>query len=640
MNSSKNECETLYSYSIIQNGRNTYKIVGEKIQSENQFDNINQYVKRNFENLRIEAEKNAKRLFKEDTPLTLDNIYQVLAAITGLSDEEIELLKNIELFTFGIDFVVDNIVIQYIKNSNKKGNRVVLIEDSYYPNELIKKVLLRNDDLFRNIEIFSAIDYHVTKELGLLYSTIKNLKNITYNNWIHTGNDRIADYLIPKQLGIKACLFQDKSKNTKKEENNRNTIKIDNFKNIILKKYAGANEGAVETGIYAGILLFGYVKWLIDISLNKGIDRLCFIARDGYVLKDIADRIIENLELNIETYYVYSSRKSWNSDSKEKDNRIKGYMAQFLNNTCAFVDLQATGRSFSSMSRICGVHPVYFCYRIVGNGYIENNNWYTYSLDGGAESGIEVLCRALHGGTIDYVNKDNHWIPVLADFEISLDQKNNMLSYFDTINVVANELCKNDYIDDLPVEALCIRRTIIESLFVNPAKCVRDFVGEIIHDNDNDENGIYAPKLSKEQIIKCIDDNTLYKGCSLNYSIMRLDNEDDIKEVKRYLNNKNRIDIVANNNMGNIKIVVYGAGKKGKEIINKLYVSKKYDVVCWIDIDYEEKRKEGLEVDSLEVLKNVEYDLFYISITNNKENIKEYLIECGIPKEKIIVELD
>ena len=84
----------------------------------------------------------------------------------------------------------------------------------------------------------------------------------------------------------------------------------------------------------ATTVLFPYVKWLINKSLALGLTRLYFIARDGYVLKEIADIIIEqdNIE-NLKTHYIYGSRDAWRMPCVAKFEDMSFVFSQFINRT-------------------------------------------------------------------------------------------------------------------------------------------------------------------------------------------------------------------------------------------------------------------------------------------------------------------
>ena len=58
-------------------------------------------------------------------------------------------------------------------------------------------------------------------------------------------------------------------------------------------------------------ILFTYVWWIINEAKQKNIKRLYFLARDGYILKEIAERICKANKINIDCRYLYCSRIAW-----------------------------------------------------------------------------------------------------------------------------------------------------------------------------------------------------------------------------------------------------------------------------------------------------------------------------------------
>ena len=61
---------------------------------------------------------------------------------------------------------------------------------------------------------------------------------------------------------------------------------------------------------FTGPVIYEYVLWILDEAVKRGFDKLYFLARDGYVLKLIAEEICKNRKLNIEGRYLYCSRFS------------------------------------------------------------------------------------------------------------------------------------------------------------------------------------------------------------------------------------------------------------------------------------------------------------------------------------------
>lgn len=98
------------------------------------------------------------------------------------------------------------------------------------------------------------------------------------------------------------------------------------YLSILKKKNTGLYNAAIDTlncdidrssivftttATFTGSVLFMYVNWIIEDAKNKNIKRLYFLARDGYVLYEIARVICKNHNIDIECKYLYSSRIAW-----------------------------------------------------------------------------------------------------------------------------------------------------------------------------------------------------------------------------------------------------------------------------------------------------------------------------------------
>ena len=61
----------------------------------------------------------------------------------------------------------------------------------------------------------------------------------------------------------------------------------------------------------AAPLVYQYVEWVITQAVSRGISALYFVMRDGYILKQVADIIIQKRQLPIKTSYIFGSRVAW-----------------------------------------------------------------------------------------------------------------------------------------------------------------------------------------------------------------------------------------------------------------------------------------------------------------------------------------
>ena len=66
---------------------------------------------------------------------------------------------------------------------------------------------------------------------------------------------------------------------------------------------------------FPGRLMTDYVWWILQEAEKAGIKTLYFLARDGWLLREIALAICEHYSLDIKCKYLYFSRISLRTPS-------------------------------------------------------------------------------------------------------------------------------------------------------------------------------------------------------------------------------------------------------------------------------------------------------------------------------------
>ena len=86
------------------------------------------------------------------------------------------------------------------------------------------------------------------------------------------------------------------------------------------------------------------------------------------------------------------------------------------------------------------------------------------------------------------------------------------------------------------------------------------------------------------------------------------------------------------------KVAVYGAGKEGRAVVDKIERLGLYQIAAWVDRDWENKIKEGIKVFPIEKIFNVKWDALLIAIADEEivEQVKHDLVNRGVDTEKII----
>ncbi len=308
-----------------------FALIQEELNNNEKYYKISGYIKENFYNLRINSEILARHSYCCDSnneDITIEQIYEAMYMTASITKEQLIELINLEKEIEYKNVVGIQCNINKIKELINDKKNVILISDMYLSDEAIRKLLTKIDNVFTDIPIYVSSKYKKSKWSGNLYKEVKKIQGIEYSNWIHYGDNIISDIESARKHGIKAEQY--KFEELKEYENN---ILNSNMNNVLFQLSIGTSRNirlneecneAKSIGASIGAsILFPYVWWIVNSSKEKGIKRLYFIARDGYILKKIADSIINEYKYDIETHYIYGSRLAWRIPSiNEKNNDL------------------------------------------------------------------------------------------------------------------------------------------------------------------------------------------------------------------------------------------------------------------------------------------------------------------------------
>lgn len=292
-----------------------FKLMQDRLCCSQEFVSFSNVLKNNFFEIRKSAEKYVSENLRinDDRLANFDDIYNFISTNYNLTQDQCMELKELE-----ITIEKSNIIPIY-KNINKlkqfydSGATVILISDMYFSSQIIRDFLLPFGEIFNHIKIYVSSECNATKRNGSLYKLIK--QNYTdFSEWIHYGDNWFSDILMAMRNGIKAKQYklpslQKHEKFLLKKCNYDNKINL--ITGISRKLILNRTENDIKYifgASFAGPILYNYAKWVIEQSLSRKINHIYFVARDGYIIKKIVDRILESFDLPLVTHYFYSSR--------------------------------------------------------------------------------------------------------------------------------------------------------------------------------------------------------------------------------------------------------------------------------------------------------------------------------------------
>lgn len=282
------------------------------------------YLIENFPDVRHNAELNVREYYNRTINERNDNrceiqlteIYERIQTLYNLTDEARDYLMELE-----IEAELENVVpleenIKKLKELYNSGNKVILISDMYLPETVIKKMLKKADPLLETLDLYLSSTLGYQKSRKTLYLEVYKKYGVNYNfkKWHHFGDNVHSDINMPKKLNIVPHKIQ--------------RLEFNQYENDLIKKIntydaylvAGSlarfrqkhlNEKEQFVYSYVSLLFVPYIYWAIHDVKDNHFEDVYFVSRDGHNLKKIADKINEIEKLNLNTKYIYASRKTW-----------------------------------------------------------------------------------------------------------------------------------------------------------------------------------------------------------------------------------------------------------------------------------------------------------------------------------------
>lgn len=307
-----------------------------------------------FSKIRIKSEQ-AVDLFDADSSkhigqVTIDQIYHIISQKYGIDLEVVEALKHREK-QLEIQFSSPR---QKIKELYELalyiGKKVICISDMYLDIDTINKILCKNGYIdFEHI--FLSSECGVDKVSGSLFKHALSVLGVEADQMFHIGDNWEYDCIQPKKLGITAWFVAKPIEllmnvipdmNGKKQRSelgtalscgiNQGFVKAASvtahfgircmlamvankmFDNPYLSYEPNTdfNRNPYYIGYFAvGMHTFGIANWIMKEAMINGNKTIHFVARDGFLIKQIYD-ILARYQHNAPTSnYFYTSRKAF-----------------------------------------------------------------------------------------------------------------------------------------------------------------------------------------------------------------------------------------------------------------------------------------------------------------------------------------
>lgn len=247
-----------------------------------------------FKALRERAEGEAARRKKaqgKGVEVTLPEIYEVVREWQGLDPKKgMETELSVETAVCRANPYWHDV----FDSLRSAGKQIVVATDMYLPESAVRELLVHCGYEMDQVKVFVSCEEGAGKRDGALFRSMSR-KMGNRVKCIHVGDSKAADIRAARQEGWTALYYKDVHSVGKYYRHFSKSIIADSVYGGILD--TELHNGKVEmTALeefgfcYYGPLAVGYCSWLAELTADKKIDRLLFVSRDGYLLREIWEK--------------------------------------------------------------------------------------------------------------------------------------------------------------------------------------------------------------------------------------------------------------------------------------------------------------------------------------------------------------
>jgi predicted HAD superfamily hydrolase len=293
------------------------------------------YNKIDFVKERTQAERELT-----DVNPTLEDIYSRIKSQTGITAAEASSLMQTEKKIEKEILICRESMKELLNYAVSLDKQVYLISDMYLTRSLIQNILTSHG-IEGYKDIFVSCEYHTGKRQEL-YKVFKN--QVKGSSYLHLGDDEQVDGTFAKLNGLDYILIDSPSEMISKSSYRTLLKQTDTYENHIQLGLLTSNlfndpfclhqsggrpviRSAYQLGyIFIAPALSNFVLWLIDHLKRKHYSHILFLARDGYLIKQLYDeavRIIGYQKELPESVYFLTSRFAAISATATTDEHIE-----------------------------------------------------------------------------------------------------------------------------------------------------------------------------------------------------------------------------------------------------------------------------------------------------------------------------
>lgn len=286
---------------------------------------------------RIHAPKVARKKFAKKE-VSLDEIYDVIPI------DDKELIKSLEVNAEYEVAEKNKVIYDVYLYCLKTDKDIYAISDMYLSKSDIRRMLTKCG--YNIKKIYISQEYNATKKEGSLFEIFLTENDIRSNDVIHIGDNLNADVLGAKKNGIAA--LQIPNYRFRCKYNYLPQFRYSFKKNILYKSISNSIDDldSVQAIGYEvlGPLLYYYANWLHTQIISSNIEKVYFLARDGYLIMEAYTLLFGEENVHYLNVSSKSVKKAFQNENNQRKYLVDYLRQKEMKGKVAIVDIGWSGR--------------------------------------------------------------------------------------------------------------------------------------------------------------------------------------------------------------------------------------------------------------------------------------------------------
>jgi len=262
-----------------------------------------------FESFRAVAETKARS--KHGRDIGIGEIYDEFQVLTGLSASQVSQVRELEERLELASVSACREVVELFDFARESGKRVVLISDMFLPVDVINEMLTSNDIVGWDRLYLSSVE-GCRKDDGQLYKRLLEFEKVSGEQVVMIGDNERSDFQLPsEEFAIQSIHLLSAPHLASALPHYRWFVSpqfladsLDRELSVALLVQENLNKIArfdqSDIDLFGkdpyrlgfnllGPLLTGFCAWLLNTALKDKTEKLCFLSREGKLIKAIYD---------------------------------------------------------------------------------------------------------------------------------------------------------------------------------------------------------------------------------------------------------------------------------------------------------------------------------------------------------------